>query len=144
MTVTAEVRSFIFERDGNLCQICKASPATEVDHIWPASMGGTSHPDNLQAACKPCNRRKRATIPGAMLPLHVEPPAAPPAYEDSGSDEAEPVGVAEIADRLGLKRQTVAALNMGGRMPEPRWVVSGSPAWNWPDIRAWAKSTGRA
>jgi hypothetical protein len=30
-----------------------------------------------------------------------------------------------------------------GLLPEPKWVVSGQPAWNWVDVEAWAKRTGR-
>jgi len=28
-------------------------------------------------------------------------------------------------------------------MPEPRWTVSGQPAWDWPEIETWARRTGR-
>jgi len=28
-------------------------------------------------------------------------------------------------------------------MPHPRWTVSGQPAWDWPEIQAWARRTGR-
>lgn len=44
-----------------------------------------------------------------------------------------PVGVAEIAERLGQRRQTVAQWKLRGKLPEPRWVVSGQPAWSWED-----------
>ena len=40
-----------------LCRMCGA-PATEVDHIVPKRLGGTDHPDNLQALCKRCHARK--------------------------------------------------------------------------------------
>lgn len=55
----------------------------------------------------------------------------------------EPVGVADIADRLGRKRQTVALWKLNDLLPPPRWFVSGHPAWDWPQIRKWAKATGR-
>ena len=55
----------------------------------------------------------------------------------------DPVGIAEIAERLGVKRQTAALWNYRGLLPEPPWVISGQPAWNWPDIKTWAKETGR-
>lgn len=29
-----------------------------VDHLLPASLGGTDVPENLAAACAPCNNRK--------------------------------------------------------------------------------------
>jgi hypothetical protein len=28
-------------------------------------------------------------------------------------------------------------------MPDPRWTVSGQPAWDWAEIEAWARRTGR-
>lgn len=57
--------------------------------------------------------------------------------------ECEPVGTLDIADRLGVKKETVAMWRYRGLMPEPQWSVSKQPAWNWPDIEQWAKETGR-
>ena len=54
-----------------------------------------------------------------------------------------PVGAAEIAARLGVRRQTVHTWRHRKLMPEPRWTVSGQPAWEWPEIEAWARRTGR-
>lgn len=28
-------------------------------------------------------------------------------------------------------------------MPAPRWTISGQPAWDWAEIEAWARRTGR-
>lgn len=56
---------------------------------------------------------------------------------------ADPVGVGDIAQRLGVARVTVDAWRKRGRLPEPRWRVGGRPAWNWPDVAAWAEATGR-
>jgi len=39
-----------------------------------------------------------------------------------------PVGAAEIAARLGVRRQTVHTWRHRKLMPEPRWTVSGQPA----------------
>lgn len=55
----------------------------------------------------------------------------------------DPVGVADIAIRLGVKRQTVAAWNHRGLLPEPEWERAAGPLWNWPAIEAWARETGR-
>jgi len=56
----------------------------------------------------------------------------------------EPVGLVEIAQRLGVKRQTAAMWHYRGLLPEPRWRVSGQPAWEWADIERWVTETGRA
>jgi len=57
--------------------------------------------------------------------------------------ESTPVGAAEIAARLRVKPQTVHTWRQRKLMPEPRWTVSGQPAWDWPAIEAWARRTGR-
>lgn len=57
--------------------------------------------------------------------------------------ESIPVGAAEIAVRLGVRPQTVHTWRHRKLMPQPRWTVSGQPAWNWPEIEAWARRTGR-
>lgn len=59
--------------------------------------------------------------------------------------ECEPVGAVEIADRLGVARGTVDRwrLRPAVQFRQPRWTVGGRPAWNWPDIEAWAQETGR-
>ena len=58
--------------------------------------------------------------------------------------KVDPVGTVEIAARLNVTRKAVDAWrnrNLG--FPDPRWTVGGRPAWNWPDIEAWARTTGR-
>lgn len=54
-----------------------------------------------------------------------------------------PVGAVEIAERLAVKPETVHQWAYRGLLPEPRWTVSGRPAWNWPTIERWARETGR-
>jgi hypothetical protein len=53
------------------------------------------------------------------------------------------VGVKEIADRLDVRQQTVSMWRFRELLPEPRWAVSGMPAWEWRDIERWARKTGR-
>jgi len=57
----------------------------------------------------------------------------------------DPVGIIEIADRLGVARVTVD--KWIGRdwtqFPEPTWTVGGRPAWDWRDVWDWAKETNR-
>lgn len=59
------------------------------------------------------------------------------------SVESFPVGAAEIAERLGVKPQTVHTWRQRGLLPEPRWTVSGQPAWEWAEIEQWAIRSGR-
>lgn len=62
----AHLRLLILERDDYSCKILGPTclgTATQVDHIVPTPEGD-SHPDNLRAACGPCNgsRFQRATF----------------------------------------------------------------------------------
>ncbi len=58
-SISARIRFTVFRRDNYTCQICKkAGVELEVDHIIPASKGGSDARLNLQAACLPCNRGK--------------------------------------------------------------------------------------
>jgi 5-methylcytosine-specific restriction endonuclease McrA len=50
-------RQQIFNRDGGVCQKCGA-PASEIDHIRPLVLDDINHPDNLQALCSACHRKK--------------------------------------------------------------------------------------
>lgn len=56
---------------------------------------------------------------------------------------ADPVGLAEIADRMEVPRQTAKTWRARNLLPPPRYVVSRSPAWEWADIVKWARDTGR-
>lgn len=58
-------------------------------------------------------------------------------------DDCDPVGELEIAARLGVRPKTVNMWALRNLLPEPRWLVSGRPAWNWPEIEQWAVATGR-
>lgn len=58
-------------------------------------------------------------------------------------DEDEPVGLAEIAEQLGVARATVDQWRARDLLPEPRWTVGGRPAWSLDDILRWARETGR-
>jgi 5-methylcytosine-specific restriction endonuclease McrA len=55
------LRIAILERDAHTCAYCGAEADT-VDHIIPASMGGTADPSNLIAACNRCNGTKSNKI----------------------------------------------------------------------------------
>jgi len=51
-------RRAVFARDGHRCQYC-GSAAENIDHVVPRSRGGPHAWDNVVAACRPCNARKR-------------------------------------------------------------------------------------
>jgi predicted DNA-binding transcriptional regulator AlpA len=55
----------------------------------------------------------------------------------------DPVGIPEIAERLGVKRATVDQWKQRDLLPEPKWIVGGRPAWDWADIAKWAQQSGR-
>jgi 5-methylcytosine-specific restriction endonuclease McrA len=55
-------RRAVFARDEYRCQYC-GDRADSIDHIVPRSRGGRDVWDNLAAACRPCNTRKRDRTP---------------------------------------------------------------------------------
>lgn len=72
-------RFHIFVRDRFRCQYCskKFSPQDlTLDHIVPQSRGGSDDPENLVAACIPCNQKKDDLTPvEARMPLLATPSA---------------------------------------------------------------------
>ncbi|MFL6059637.1 MAG: HNH endonuclease [Marmoricola sp.] len=66
-------RAGVLKRDRNTCGYCGAH-ATTVDHVLPASRGGTWSWLNTVAACGPCNARKADRTPEeAGMRLRVLP-----------------------------------------------------------------------
>jgi len=61
-TLSVRVRWEILRRDGNRCVVCGQGATDgvtlEIDHIVPASKGGSDEKSNLQVLCTPCNRGK--------------------------------------------------------------------------------------
>lgn len=51
-------RRAVFARDGGRCQYC-GDPADSIDHVVPRARGGRHVWENVVAACRPCNVRKR-------------------------------------------------------------------------------------
>jgi 5-methylcytosine-specific restriction endonuclease McrA len=51
-------RRAVFARDGHRCQYCGAA-AENIDHVIPRSRGGQHVWDNVVAACRACNARKK-------------------------------------------------------------------------------------
>lgn len=56
---------------------------------------------------------------------------------------ADPVGVLEIAQRLGVRDRTVHMWLYRGIVPDPDYSsVNGSRAWEWATVLEWAGRTG--
>lgn len=51
-------RRSVFARDGHRCQYC-SGPAESIDHVVPRAKGGRHEWENVVAACRDCNVRKR-------------------------------------------------------------------------------------
>lgn len=79
MTASKRTRFEVFKRDGFKCQYCGRTPplvVLQVDHVIPASKGGSNHKDNLVTACFDCNSGKSnisldQIIPAAVIELEL-------------------------------------------------------------------------
>ena len=70
-------RRAVFARDDHQCQYCDR-PAESIDHVVPRSRGGTHTWDNVVAACRRCNSRKRDQLLGECgLTLRCSPQPPP-------------------------------------------------------------------
>jgi 5-methylcytosine-specific restriction endonuclease McrA len=68
-------RRGIFARDGHRCQYCGGA-AESIDHVIPRSRGGGHTWDNVVAACRSCNVRKRdRLLPETTMSLGHAPGA---------------------------------------------------------------------
>jgi len=59
--------AFVLARDAYTCHMIRngapcGHPATTANHIIPRRFGGSDEPDNLEAACAPCNYSEGAKI----------------------------------------------------------------------------------
>ena len=59
---TAMSRRAVFARDNHRCGYC-GSHADSIDHVMPRSRGGLNVWENVIAACRGCNLRKRDRTP---------------------------------------------------------------------------------
>jgi len=69
-------RRAVFARDGHRCQYCGAQ-AENIDHIVPRSKGGRHAWENVVAACRRCNARKRDHMLEETGMKLRRPPTAP-------------------------------------------------------------------
>jgi 5-methylcytosine-specific restriction endonuclease McrA len=73
---TAMSRRALFARDDYRCQYC-GGYADSLDHVVPRSRGGQHTWENVAAACRPCNLRKRDRTPTEAGMRLARPPRAP-------------------------------------------------------------------
>ena len=57
-----DVKQLVWMRDGGRCRHCGSQVELQFDHVIPVALGGSSHAQNLQILCGPCNRRKSAGL----------------------------------------------------------------------------------
>jgi len=69
-------RRAVFARDAWKCQYCGGLAET-VDHLVPRSRGGAHSWENVVAACKMCNSRKRDRLPAEAGLKLTRKPGAP-------------------------------------------------------------------
>ena len=69
-------RRGVFLRDRNICQYCGAA-AENVDHVIPRSRGGPHEWENVVAACRRCNSRKKDRTPAEASMVLTRLPYAP-------------------------------------------------------------------
>lgn len=79
----------------------------------------------------------------ALDELPACPTARPATVRSRPSRLADPVGLKEMSARSGTHHSGVRVWMAQRGFPRPRWVVSGRPAWDWPDVAAWLARTGR-
>lgn len=62
--ITKDMRERTLARFNNTCAYCGATENLCIDHIIPASRGGSSEDDNLQILCGACNTKKGNKLAG--------------------------------------------------------------------------------
>lgn len=75
MGVSKALRFQVLRRDGHSCRYCGGTPPDVrlvVDHVLPATLGGTDSADNLITSCVDCNAGKGASPPDATNVAQVD------------------------------------------------------------------------
>jgi hypothetical protein len=84
------------------------------------------------------------TRPGRVPALNTEEAAAAMVTSQTAAVRVEdPVGLAEIAERLQVATVTVNQWRTRGVLPAPKVTLAMGPLWSWSTIERWARDTGR-
>jgi len=59
----SEIHRIVFELDNCECVYCGNKEQLSIDHVIPASKGGSGNIKNLVTACMKCNQKKHARTP---------------------------------------------------------------------------------
>lgn len=91
MAVSKRLRFEVLKRDNHTCRYCgRSAPEVKlhVDHVVPASLGGTDAPSNLVTACADCNNGKSSTsaAEGTVPPPTLDSLRWTKAVEDAAVD----------------------------------------------------------
>ena len=115
MPVSDAIRRLVLERAGERCEYCliRAWPLT-VDHILPRRSGHAEpdHPDNLAAACAPCNRAKSDATTGRDVLTDAEHRLFDPRRMRWADHFAWQADYLEVVGRTPIGRATVARLRL--------------------------------
>jgi hypothetical protein len=112
--INDQVKREVWSRDGGACVHCSATEDIEYDHIIPISKGGSSEARNVQLLCRPCNRKKRVSVPAEQVATSAQPP--PETLEPRETSNKSEGQV------QGEKKRAPAARRVVSPEPLPSWV----------------------
>ncbi|MFF3006998.1 HNH endonuclease [Kitasatospora sp. NPDC057940] len=150
MAVSKRLRFEILRRDNHTCRYCGATAPDvklTVDHVTPTALGGSDSPENLIAACEPCNSGKSSVPADAAIVADVAQDALRwAAALKQAAAELEAQEAPRLAYRKAFQRawETWTYESGGQRLSTPldenwrtsieRFRVAGLPVSVWPDI----------
>lgn len=118
-------------------------PSIAVGHLWAGNPADHESPGTIVAWRRLDYGAPAAGPLGAAKLYQLAPPSWPNLVLQTFEVPLQPVGLIDIAERLGVAPRTPKMWKTRGLLPSARWTVSGGPVWDWPDIEAWAARTGR-